>query len=274
MGEEADEAWADLGAADGGRQSEEGADEEERHAPAPHPEPPGADQHVEDEEQRPGLGVAPLPEGGFQGEAHGRQADEAEHEAGAHPAFEAIEGVIGKAPGEVGQAGIGEGRDRPRPRRQDAQRGQIRLFDDLRIDLGANPGIGQRDGEHARGGRQAEDLHQQERPEQLVDRAEGGAGDPHRPRPGERDGEEEPRPRSHRNPEHGEGYRVEDARSLDAQDVRPDQSAEETRQFREGMERRDVQIRDEQTGERGEREPAADGAITLWRQGEAHQAAS
>ena len=71
----------------------------------PHPEPARADQRVEHEEQRAGLGVAALPEGGFEVEAHGRQADEAEHQGRAHGAFEPVERVVPEGGGDAPAGG-------------------------------------------------------------------------------------------------------------------------------------------------------------------------
>ena len=205
MAHEAPEAREPVRRADGPRQSDDADDEEDGQGGEAHPQAAGADQGVEDEEQRSGLCVAALPEGGFEVEAHGRQADEAEHQGRAHRAFEAVERVVPEGGGDIRQASVREGRERAGARGQHPQGREVRLLDDLGIHLGTDARVGQGDGEDAGEGREAEDLHQQQRPEQLVHRAQARADEAHAPRLGEGNGEDEAGARPQRDPEDGEG---------------------------------------------------------------------
>jgi hypothetical protein len=193
------------------------------------------------------------------------QADEAEHQGRAHGAFEPVERVVPEGRGDLRQAGVGERREGAGPRRQDPQGGQIRLLDDLRIDLGADARIGQRDGEDAGGRRQAEHLRQQQRPEQLVDRAQAGAGEPHAPDLRERDGEDEAGPGPERDAEDREGDGVDDAPDLHRREIRVDQAGEQALQVGPGMEAGDGEIGQEKRRRRAADEPARCGGIAAAR---------
>jgi hypothetical protein len=187
----------------------------------------------------------PLLEEGFEVEADRRQADEAEHERRAQAAFEAVERVVLEGPEEVRQAAVEKGRDERRAARQDVHGRQVRLLDHLGEDLGEEAGVGQRDGEEAGGGAEAEDLDEKERPEQLVDGAEGRRehADGAKGRIG--DGEDEAASRAEADSDDGEGHRPDHAPGFDGEEVGAQDAAPEPRQFGPGVEGRDRDVGEE-----------------------------
>ena len=113
-----------------------------------HPKAQGGDEQVEDDQQGRGLRIIAFAEGRFQMEPQGRQADETQHDAGAQPAFEPVAGVSLDVHPDIRQAGEEKGGDDACLPRQDPEHRQFRLFQRFRIDLGADAGVGNGDGQH------------------------------------------------------------------------------------------------------------------------------
>ena len=136
-------------------------------------------RNVEYTQQGNRLGVVPLLEVALEMEAYGRQTDETQDERGSQSAFEPVQRIGMEAAGKLGQPRKAERTDGRRAGRQRLHRREVRFLDHFREDFCEDAGVGQRDREHARRRSDAEHLDQQQRPEQLVDRAQERRDDPH-----------------------------------------------------------------------------------------------
>ena len=201
--------------------------------------------------------------------ADGRQADEAQHQGRAHAAFEPVERVGPELRRQLRNARIGEARDGRGSGRQHAFSRQIGLLDHLREHLGEDAGIGNRDGEDAGGRRQTRDLDQQQRPEQLVHRAQERAQEPDGAQPREHEREQKPGARADRDAEHGERHRPHHAHRLDGEEVRPDQAGHEAAHLGPRVERAHREVGQGERDGGDQQEQAGDGPIAELRQCEA-----
>ena len=234
------------------RQGDEAAGDEERQQAGSRPQAARRDERVEYEQQRGRLVIAAGPERARDLVADRRDADEAEHQRRAQPAFEPVERVRLKRLREDRGPHEQEARERPGGVWKCALGGQIRLLHDLGVDLGEDPRVGQPDGEHARPRRDAEDLQQQQRPEQLVDRPQAGGANPHRAVvEGERHGEAEARAEGDACDGKSDGEH--DLAHRDRRDVRPDEAACDLAEIGPRVESADAQV-----GEGGCREREAE----------------
>ena len=96
-------------AAGASRQQKQAGDQQQRQRRRARPQPPGCDQRVKAAEQRRRLRVTALLEKTVEIEADGRQADKAEHQGRAQPAFEPIKRIVAEGLQQRRQAGIGKG---------------------------------------------------------------------------------------------------------------------------------------------------------------------
>ena len=144
MAEEPRQIGGGRTAAGTSREPEQAGDQQQRQCRRTRPQPPRCNEPVKAEQQRRRLRVAALFEKTVEIEANGRQADEAEHQRGAQPAFESVQSVVAERFEQRRQLCEGKDRNARRAGWQRMRRGQVRLLDHFRIDFGENAGIRQR----------------------------------------------------------------------------------------------------------------------------------
>ena len=192
-----------------------------------------------------------LPEGGFEIEAERRQADETEYGARAQPAFEAVEGVALDVDPGVGQTGVEEGGGGGSAMGHRRQGSRIGLFQYLRIDLGEDAAIGDGDGEDAGQRGQAENLQEDQGPEQLVDGADEGRQPTHRAEmKDQRQGEADDAAKG--DAEEGEGHRLGErlAQLPDGEEIGGDDAERHPPHLAPRIERRYLDVGDEKADDR------------------------